>query len=222
MRVGERYRQVRGLIAQQRSAAVSQLKAPLGESAVHLCVDMQRLFSAQGPWPTPWMARVLPAVLAMVEHAPAKTLFTRFIPPVTAADAPGRWQAYYGKWAAVTRERINPALLELLPALAAYVPPACVFDKPAYSAFTAPGLLAHLMERSADTLIVTGSETDVCVLASVLAAIDCGFRVVVARDGVCSSSDETHDALLTLYSRRFDVQLELADSAEIIDAWAVR
>ena len=60
-----------------------------------------------------------------------------------------------------------------------------------------------------------------CVLASVLAAIDCGFRVVVVRDGICSSADETHDALLTLYSNRFDVQLELAAAAEIIEAWNV-
>jgi nicotinamidase-related amidase len=201
--------------------AVSQLKAPLGESAIHLCVDMQRLFSAQGPWPTPWMERVLPSVLAVVEHAPARTIFTRFIPPLTAADAPGRWQAYYRKWAAVTRERIDLALLDLLPALAAHVPPACVFDKSAYSAFTAPALLPHLLQRGANTLIVTGSETDVCVLASVLAAIDCGFRVVIVRDGICSSADETHDALLTLYSNRFDVQLELADAAEIIEAWNV-
>ena len=37
------------------------------------------------------------------------------------------------------------------------------------------------MERRSDTLIVTGSETDVCVLATVLAAIDCGIRVVVVR-----------------------------------------
>jgi len=180
---------------------------------------MQRLFSAQGPWPTPWMTRVLPAVLAMVEHAPAKTLFTRFIPPLTAADAPGRWQAYYGKWAAVTRERIDPALLELLPALAAHVPPACAFDKPAYSAFTAPGLLAHLMERRSDTLIVTGSETDVCVLATVLGAVDLGYRVIVVKDAVCSSSDEGHDALMKMYHQRYTEQIEVADAAAIMDRW---
>src|SRR5215217_1627337 len=31
-------------------------------NAVHLCVDMQRIFSSDGPWPTPWMERVLPAL----------------------------------------------------------------------------------------------------------------------------------------------------------------
>ena len=35
------------------------LPLPLTERSVHLCVDMQRIFSAEGPWPTPWMDRVL-------------------------------------------------------------------------------------------------------------------------------------------------------------------
>jgi nicotinamidase-related amidase len=198
---------------------MSDLKAPIGPHAVHLCIDMQRLFAAEGPWPTAWMERVLPVVASLVEHAPARTVFTRFVPPMRAGDAPGRWQAYYRKWAMVTREHLDPALLDLLPALRRYAPPAQVFDKVVYSAFAAPALLPFLRERAVDTLIVSGSETDVCVLASVLAAIDWGYRVIVARDGVCSSSDTTHDALLTLYARRFDVQLELADAAEIIAAW---
>jgi nicotinamidase-related amidase len=180
---------------------------------------MQRLFTPEGPWPTPWLPRVLPAVAALVERAPARTIFTRFMPPARAVDAPGRWRAYYEKWPMVTREHVDPALLELLPELAGFVPPAEVFDKPAYAAFTAPGLTARLAERKADTLMITGSETDVCVLACVLAAIDMGFRVIIVRDAVCSSSDQQHDALIGLYERRFDVQLELATAAEIIDAW---
>ena len=36
------------------------LPFPLTERSVHLCVDMQRIFSADGPWPAPWMERVLP------------------------------------------------------------------------------------------------------------------------------------------------------------------
>ena len=31
---------------------------PLGESAVHICVDMQRLFAEDTPWRTPWMRRL--------------------------------------------------------------------------------------------------------------------------------------------------------------------
>ena len=33
-----------------------------------------------------------------------------------AGDVPGMWQRYYSRWRETTRERINPALLELLPA----------------------------------------------------------------------------------------------------------
>jgi hypothetical protein len=38
---------------------------PLGETCVHLCVDMQRLFVAGSPWGMPWMARVVPRICAL-------------------------------------------------------------------------------------------------------------------------------------------------------------
>ena len=198
---------------------MGQLKQPIGGTARHLCVDMQRLFSPDGPWPTPWMTRVLPVVEALVERAPRKTIFTRFIPPVRPEDMPGRWVAYYSKWREVTREKLNPALLELMPSLKRFVPPAVVIEKAVYSAFAAPVLAESLRKEHVDTLIFSGSETDVCVLASVLGAVDRGYRVIVVRDAVCSSSDEAHDALLDLYHKRFEVQIEAADAEEIIRAW---
>jgi nicotinamidase-related amidase len=63
-------------------------------------------------------------------------------------------------------------------------------------------LPALLREREVDKLVVTGPETDVCVRATVLGAVDHGYRVVLVPDAICSSSDEGHDALLTLYHRR--------------------
>ena len=42
--------------------ANSLLEIPITEKTVHLCIDMQRLFSDEGPWATPWMTRVLPVV----------------------------------------------------------------------------------------------------------------------------------------------------------------
>jgi nicotinamidase-related amidase len=61
-----------------------------------------------------------------------------------------------------------------------------------YSALAEPSLLAHLREREADALIVSGSETDVCVLATVLDPVNIGYRVIVVGDAVCNSSDEGH------------------------------
>ena len=73
----------------------------------------------------------------------------------------------------------------------------------------------------ARTLTITGAETDVCVLATVFGAIDFGYRVVLATDALCSSSDTTHDALLTLYQERFAQQIEAADAATILTNWNV-
>ena len=192
---------------------------PLTESTLHLCIDMQRLFSKDGPWRTPWMERVLPVVARIAERHPLQTVFTRFIPPVMPEQVPGMWRQYFERWRDVTRERIDPDLLRLMPPLQALVPPAQVIDKPAYSAFSNPALLRHLRARKVDGLIVTGTETDVCVLATVLDAIDHGYRVTVVTDAICSSSDACHEALLTLYRERFSIQLGLAESAEILEAW---
>jgi nicotinamidase-related amidase len=95
------------------------------------------------------------------------------------------WQRYYTRWRNATREHLDPALLELLPPLAKLCPPATVIDKTRYSAFVGSQLVEHLGVREADGLIVTGSETDVCVLATVLGAVDLGYRVIVVRDAVC-------------------------------------
>jgi nicotinamidase-related amidase len=151
--------------------------------------------------------------------APARTIFTRFIPPPTAEDAPGMWRIYYQKWRTVTRSRLNPTLLDLMPVLQRAVPPARIFDKPVYGAFANGMLHGELQQSGVDTLIVTGAETDVCVLATVLGAVDLGYRTVVVKDALCSSADESHDALLALYARRFDLQIELTEAAELLEMW---
>ena len=95
-----------------------------------------------------------------------------------------------------------------------------MIEKTRYSAFAEPQLASHLHARGADGLIITGSETDVCVLARVLGAVDCGYRVILVRNAVCSSSGEGHDALLTVYPRRYSEQIETADAETILSAWS--
>jgi nicotinamidase-related amidase len=192
---------------------------PLTPRTVHLCVDMQRLFAKDGPWPTPWMERVLPVVAELAGRHPERTVFTRFITPSRAEDMPGMWRRYYARWQEATRDRLDPRLLELLPPLSQLNPPATVIDKTRYSGFSAPQLLSHLQAREADGLVITGSETDVCVLATVLDAVDLGYRVILVRDAVCSSSDAGHDALMQLYHRRYSEQIEVADARTVLDRW---
>jgi nicotinamidase-related amidase len=181
---------------------------------------MQNLFAPGAPWATPWMERVMPLVVELVERAPARTIFTRFIPPRNKQSARGVWKAYYEKWECVTLERLNPHMLELAPVLMRYVPPANMVDRQTYCAFGNGRLQAFLDQHHVDTLIFSGGETDVCVLASVLGAVDRGHRVILAEDALCSSSNESHDAMLDLYTQRFDIQIEVAPTAVILDCWA--
>ncbi|MGE3149039.1 MAG: cysteine hydrolase family protein [Pseudorhodoplanes sp.] len=195
------------------------LPIPLNQRAIHLCIDMQRIFSVDGVWPAPWMERVLPVVGELVARFPERTVFTRFITPDVPEDMPGMWQRYYRRWRAATRSELPEGSLDLMPALARFVPPATVIDKTRYSAFSTPQMLTCLHERGINSLIITGSETDVCVLATVLDAVDLGFRVIVVRDAVCSSSDAGHDALLRVYHGRYSEQIETASAEDVLRLW---
>jgi nicotinamidase-related amidase len=189
------------------------------EDAVHLCVDMQRIFAKGAVWETPWMERVLPVVADIAARFAERTVFTRFIPPENADDRPGQWQVYYRRWQAATRAHLPPDQLDLVPALGRLVPPAFVIDKPAYSAFFCSGLDQFLREKSVRTLVVTGAETDICVLSTVLDAVDRGFRVVIVEDALCSSSDAGHEALMTMYRTRLQEQIELVTSEVLPELW---
>lgn len=192
---------------------------PLGDRTMHLCIDMQTMFAERTDWHLPWLERVLPTVVRIARAQPARTVFTRFVPPEEPDDMPGTWRRYYERWPKMTRKHLDPALIQLVPPLAELVPPADMIDKSHYSPFAEPILPRLLRERDIDSLVITGAETDVCVLASVLAAIDLGLRVVVTSDGLCSVSDDMHDALLKLYSERFGQQIEVATADTILREW---
>jgi nicotinamidase-related amidase len=195
------------------------LRGPLSKSAIHLCLDMQRIFDRNGPWATPWMSRVLPTIERLASRVPDQTIFTRFVTPSTPAEMPGMWQRYYERWRMTTREVMDPALLNLVDPLAKLVPPATVIDKTRYSAFCLTSLHRILQQRQIDTIIFTGSETDVCVLSTVMDAVDLGYRSVIVRDGICSSSNDCHDSMMKIYEERFTEQVETANGDDIICAW---
>ena len=188
-------------------------------TCVHLCVDMQRMFAEATEWRTPWMPRVVPKVRQIAEWRPAQTIFTRFIPADRPGDGKGAWRRYYERWRDMTIERLGRDMIDLVPELASFAPPACVVDKRVYSPWLDEELHRILGARGADAIVISGGETDVCVLSTVLGAVDRGYRVVIATDALCSSSDETHEAMLTLYRNRYGQQVETASVEAILRRW---
>ncbi|MBZ9653577.1 cysteine hydrolase family protein [Phyllobacterium lublinensis] len=191
----------------------------INRTACHICVDMQELFRGKSPWAMPWFDKVLPTIGALIEHDPSMTVFTRFLPAKNADEAGGTWARYYQRWDSLTLDRVELSKVDIVPELKRFVPPAVVVDKVVYSPWWANNLLALLRDRRTDTLLISGGETDVCVLTTVLGAVDLGFRVIVVSDAVCSSSDAAHDAMQLFYNQRLSQQVETASTEEVLENW---
>jgi nicotinamidase-related amidase len=56
------------------------------------------------------------------------------------------------------------------------------------------------------------------VLATAIGAIDWGFRVILVTDALCSSADETHDAMMKVHMNRFGEQVECVTTDALLDS----
>jgi hypothetical protein len=70
------------------------------ENAVHLCVDMQRIFAKR--------RHLGNAIIGITAQYPERTIFTRFSTPNSAEEALGRWKV-------ATQQLIGRTQLELVP-----------------------------------------------------------------------------------------------------------
>lgn len=185
----------------------------------HICVDVQTMFAADTAWHAPWLGGVLPAIEALVDRAPSNTIFTRFIPPLFAKEESGTWRDYYTRWPTMVRSELAPELTEVVPRLARYMPPARQFDKNRYSPWLFGNLHQTLRRNGIETLVVSGGETDVCVMATVLGAVDLGYKTFVATDAIFGSADQTHDAAMTVLKCRFGQQVLALSTQDLLDSW---
>jgi len=82
------------------------------------------------------------------------------------------------------------------------------------SAFFATDLAGWLASRHVDTVVVTGCTTSGCVRATVVDAMGCGYRPMVARECVGDRAQGPHDANL------FDMDQKYADVMALHDILA--
>ena len=86
-----------------------------GETAVHLCVDMQRMFAEATEWQMPWLERVLPNIVSITSAHPERTIFTRFVPARKPGLGAGMWRHYYERWRSMTIDELGPEMIGLCP-----------------------------------------------------------------------------------------------------------
>ncbi|AYG70131.1 MULTISPECIES: isochorismatase family cysteine hydrolase [unclassified Rhizobium] len=193
--------------------------APLSQNTLHVVIDMQRLFAEETAWHTPAIAGILPNVVALSKARPAETLFARFAVPQNAEAAKGRWKDYYRRWSSVTLDELDVAMLDLVAPLAAIASPSSIVDKGTYSIFGSPAFAARLQGSEIDTLIFSGVETDVCVYASALDAVDAGYRVILAEDALASGDMKAHAMVIDILAARLTEQIEILSTKTILNLW---
>ena len=95
-------------------------------------------------------------------------------------------------------------------------------EKTAHSAFfRAGGPFAGLLaERGIDTVVVTGTVTNVCVEGSVRDAATLGLRVILVADGCAAMRDQDHNAALHVVYRSFGDVRTTAEVVDLVRAWA--
>jgi nicotinamidase-related amidase len=147
----------------------------LGPKTLHVCIDMQLMFASETKWSSEAIWRALPAILEISGRYASQTVFTRFICPRDLSETSGQWTRFYADAEGMLSSQLHLSMMDLLPELAKFIPPAKIFDRKVFSALASSELRALLAQGSIDTLVISGFETDVCVLATVLTAIEGGI-----------------------------------------------
>jgi len=186
---------------------------------MHIVIDMQRLFAEHPDWAVKDIGRIRKEVTWLAEHNPGRTLWTRFIPAQNAEAAKGSWRKYYEQWPRATLDGGGADYVDLLPEHRTLAGKAQIFDKSTFSGFGNEKFVAALSAAGIETLILSGVETDVCVWATALDAVDAGFFVVLAKDALTSGSPEAHQATLDVIAPRFAPHVAIMNHAELETAW---
>jgi len=88
-----------------------------------------------------------------------------------------------------------------------------------YDAFAGSGLDGALRARGVTSLVVTGTMTDICVLATVVGAFNREYRVTVVEDGVATLWPEIQLATLDIIGRAYGRVVTAKEVADQIGSW---
>jgi ureidoacrylate peracid hydrolase len=196
-----------------------------------LVVDMQRGFLDAGEaMEVPAARDIVPRVRELVDAFRAGGLpvvFTQFVyaprvpvlvgalhpehQPLPPAGTPG-----FGRPSSSCLEG-HPSV-EVVPDLVPG-PDDLVVRKHGYDAFAGTPLDAALRARGVECVVVTGTLTDVCVLATVVGAFHREYRITVVEDGVATLWPEIQRATLDTVRRAYGRVVPAKIVADTLSAW---
>jgi nicotinamidase-related amidase len=121
--------------------------------------------------------------------------FLEKMPALAALTADSRWSPIHD---AIAPQAGEPVLVKLFA-----------------SGFFGTSLASFLAARGCDTVVITGASTSGCVRATVVDALQYGYRVVVPRDAVADRAQAPHEAALFDINAKYGQVVDL-DAAEAL------
>jgi nicotinamidase-related amidase len=94
-----------------------------------------------------------------------------------------------------------------------------VIDKRWYDGFAGSALDGALRARGVTSLVVTGTMTDICVLATVIGAFNREYRVTVVEDAVATLWPEIQRAALDIVARAYGRVVSSKQVLDTLSAW---
>jgi nicotinamidase-related amidase len=198
-----------------RVAAFDRALAPAAGRTALIVVDMQRAFVEPGEaMEVPPAREIVPRIRELLTVFRARRLpvvFTEFLYTETAPllvgelhpehlrAAPGAPRGFGRPSSSCLAGEANVATVaELAPR-----PDELVVQKPYYDAFHGTVLDGALRARGVTHLVVTGTLTDICVLATVVGGFNREYRMTVVEDGVATLWPEIQRATLDIIGRAY-------------------
>jgi len=201
------------------------LRLEPGRTAL-LVVDMQRGFLDPGEaMEVPAAREIVPRVKALIDrfrdkrlpvvfsefvYSPAAPLLVGELHPEHTPATPGA-PTGFGLASSLCLEGHPSA--QTVPALQP-APGELVVRKHWYDAFAGTPLDGALRARGVRSLVVTGTMTDICVLATVIGAFNREYRVTVVEDAVATLWPEIQRATLDIIGRAYG---RVVSSKEVLD-----
>ena len=217
-------------MADRREAFERALAPEPGRTAL-VVVDMQRGFLDPGEaMEVPAAREIVPVIQHLLSVFRARRLpvvFTEFVysesVPVLIGrlhpehrPAPPGAPRGFGLPSSSCLEGTSSA--ETVPDLAPR-PDEIVVRKRGYDAFAGTLLDRALRARNVTSLVVTGTMTDICVLATVTAALHREYRVTLVEDGVATLWPEIQRATLDIIGRAYGRIATSKEVADDISSW---
>ena len=215
----------------ERRALFERVLSPEPGRTALVVVDMQRGFLDPGErMEVPQAREIVPTIRGLLALFRAKRLpvvFTEFVYSESLPVLIGELHPEHKRGVPGTSHDVGvpassclegTASVETVPDLAPR-PDEVVVRKRGYDGFVGTPLDGALRARDVTSLVVTGTMTDICVLATVISALHREYRVTVVEDGVATLWPEIQHATLDIIGRAYGRVVTAKVVAAEISRW---